>query len=243
MFLDDASSEISANCVVRLSHADPSAPITTGTIIKFFRFHHFFNFGLRVLIFGYLVVCYTYHIIILWDCEVNQLCCSFCGIQFKILGLFNFIILSVRSGVSQYIFTPPLVVVGRGTWCNHNLHTLNTLSRNISHCRYAPIFSCLYRYSVPHNISHPLTMCIIVSSCFWNILHILEPPWFRIFAFIVLVARSCSCAAHISGLVSNCRFADCKHLCFISILTEARLDCCLKNFPWIFMLSNPFSWS
>ena len=166
---------------------------------------------------------------------------TFCSVAFQItiLVLLKFTISSVRSGVSHYIFTFFLVVLGRVTWCNHDSHTLNMLYRSINQCRYAPILSCLYRYFIPHNISHPLTMCIIVSLCLWNNLHKFEPPCFHISAFITLVARVCSCAAHISDSFSNHKCAECHHLCPPSISTDARLDFFLKHFPCIFMLSNP----
>ena len=126
----------------------------------------------------------------------------------------------------------------RGTLCNHNSHTLNLLYHSINQCRYDTILSFLYRYFVPHNISHPLTMCIIVSWWFWNNLHKLESPCFRIFAFIKILSRACYCAAHIRYSISNCKCDECNHLCTPSISTDASLVCYLKSCPCIFMLYN-----
>ena len=105
-----------------------------------------------------------------------------------------------------------------------------------------PILSCLYKHFVPHNISHPLALCIIVSSYFWYSLHILETPWFHIFSFVTLISRTCSCSAQIRDSVSNCSCAEWNHLCLPSVLTDVSLDCCRKHCPCIFMLYNPFLW-
>ena len=101
-----------------------------------------------------------------------------------------------------------------------------------------PILSCLYKYSILNYISHPLTMCIIVSLIFWHNRYRLEPPCFHIFYFITLVARACSCAAHISDSISNNRCDECNHFFPLSMSNNFMLSCCLNNCPFIFMLSN-----
>ena len=78
--LVDTSLEIDSKCVVRISYLDPSAQITNGTIVTFSRFHNFCILTLQVLLFDYLVSCCAYHIIVLWGCSVNKLCCLFCVI-------------------------------------------------------------------------------------------------------------------------------------------------------------------
>ena len=71
----NTSLEIDSKCVVRMSHTDPSASITSGTIVTFSRFQNFCILTLQVLLFDYLVGCCVYHIILLWGCNVNKLCC------------------------------------------------------------------------------------------------------------------------------------------------------------------------
>ena len=60
--ISGASLEIAAKSVRTLSHADPSAPITTVTIVTVL-VSSFLNYDIQVLIFGYLVGFCTYHII------------------------------------------------------------------------------------------------------------------------------------------------------------------------------------
>ena len=68
----EASTAIYAKCIVSMSHEDPSSPITTGTIVTFSDYR-IFDFYLQVLVFGYFGGCCDYHIIVLWECDVNQL--------------------------------------------------------------------------------------------------------------------------------------------------------------------------
>ena len=131
--LSYATSEIVSKCAVRLSRADLSAPITTGTIINFFRLQNFLISICRSLYLAILLaVALTTLYIVLWYRYANHPCCLLCVIPITILVLLNSIILSVRSGVSQYIVTFPFVVMERGAWCNGNLYTLNPLSHRLS---------------------------------------------------------------------------------------------------------------
>ena len=90
--LDYASLEIDVNCVVTLPHADPSAPITTGTIVTFSRFHNFWVFICRSL---YLVIFLAVVLTTLYYCgDVMSINCYVCSVSFQItiLCLLNFII-------------------------------------------------------------------------------------------------------------------------------------------------------
>ena len=139
--LSYATSEIVSKCAVRLSRADLSAPITTGTIINFFSLQNFLISICRSLYLAILLaVALTTLYIVLWYRYANHPCCLLCVIPITILVLLNSIILPVRSGLSQYIVTFPLVFMGKGTWCNHDSHTINPLSCSINKCRYALVF-------------------------------------------------------------------------------------------------------
>ena len=174
----------------------PRAPITTGVVLTFCKFQHFWSSmprSLYLVIFSASFRIMFRHtgtaISIMW----HSLVFSSCTIM---SGLLCPTFLSVSMYMSHSILIPSFVVVSLGTCVIHDLGTSIPRSHNIFQCIYLQIWLCPCRYCIPQRILHPDTMWWTVSSFFLHSRHFPSVP----FPILLLLGRWYEWTLHHSRL-------------------------------------------